>query len=84
MFRGAVVVLGAVVALIAPATASAAAPGVSVRAESNITFNSAFVNARIDPNNVRTTYFVRYGLTKLYGAGDHAPGGGVGWIAAST
>ena len=67
MFRGAVVVLAAAVGLIAPATASAAAPGVSVRAESNVTPNSAFVNARIDPNNIRTTYFVRFGLTKLYG-----------------
>ena len=67
MFRGAVVVLAAAVALIAPATASAAAPGVAVRAESNVTFNSVFVNARIDPNNIRTTYFVRFGLTKLYG-----------------
>ena len=67
MFRGAVVVLAAAVALIAPATASAAAPGVSVRAESNVTSNSAFVNASIDPNNIRTTYFVRFGLTKLYG-----------------
>ena len=66
MIRGAVV-LAAVLALVAPATASAAAPGVSVRAESNVTFNSAFINARIDPNNVRTTYFVRFGLTKLYG-----------------
>ncbi len=75
MFRGAVVVLAAAVALIAPATASAAAPGVAVRAESNVTFNSVFVNARIDPNNIRTTYFVRFGLTKLYGAGDRAPGG---------
>jgi len=67
VFRGAVVVLAAAVALIAPATASAAAPGVAVRAESNVTFNSVFVNARIDPNNIRTTYFVRFGLTKLYG-----------------
>ena len=58
MIRGAVV-LAAVLALVAPATASAAAPGVAVRAESHITFNSAFVNARIDPNNIRTTFFVR-------------------------
>ena len=67
MFRGAVVVLAAAVALIAPATASAAAPGVAVRAESNVTFNSAILNASVDPNKLETTYFIRWGLTKLYG-----------------
>jgi hypothetical protein len=71
-------VLVAVLALVAPATASAAAPGVSVRAESNITFNSALVNARIDPNNIRTTFFVRYGPTKLYGSQTTAQEAGSG------
>ena len=68
MIRGAVV-LAAVLALIAPAAASASSkPGVSVRAESNVTFNSALVNAGIDPNQAETTFFIRWGLTKLYGA----------------
>src|SRR5215211_2156386 len=68
VIRGAVV-LAAVLALIAPATAAASSkPGVTVGAESNRTFNSVIVNARIDPNNAETTYFIRWGLTKLYGA----------------
>ena len=68
MTRGAVV-LAAVLALIAPAAASASSkPGVEVLAESNLTFNSVIVNARVDPNNADTTFFVQYGLTRLYGA----------------
>ena len=65
--RGAVV-LAAVLALIAPATAAASSkPGVSVSAPSNITPDSVLINAKIDANNAETTYFVRYGLTTLYG-----------------
>jgi hypothetical protein len=68
VIRGAVV-LAAALALIAPATAAASSkPGVSVSAESNRTFNSVIVNAKIDPNNAETTYFIRWGLTKLYGS----------------
>ena len=67
MTRGAVV-LAAVLALIAPAAASASSkPGVEVLAESNLTFNSVLVNARVDPNKAETTYFVQFGLTRLYG-----------------
>jgi hypothetical protein len=66
--RGAIV-LAAVLALIAPAAATASSrPGVDVLARSNLTFNSVLVNARIDPNNAETTYFVQFGLTKLYGS----------------
>jgi hypothetical protein len=58
-----------VLALLAPATAAASSkPGVSVSAPSNITPNSVLINAKIDPNNAETTYFVRYGLTTLYGS----------------
>jgi hypothetical protein len=70
-----------VLALIAPAVASASSkPGVSVLAESNLTFNSVLVNARIDPNEAETTYFVQIGLTKLYGVntGSESAGSGAG------
>jgi hypothetical protein len=74
-----------VVALMAPATASAAAPGVSVRAESNVTFNSAILNASVDPNKQETTYFVRWGLTKLYGGetAHQSAGAGAAPVAVS-
>jgi hypothetical protein len=55
-------------ALIAPATASAASkPGVRTGGASNVTFNSATLNGRVDPNNADTTYFFQYGTTSLFG-----------------
>ena len=78
MTRGAVV-LAAVLALIAPAAASASSkPGVDVLAESNLTFDGVLVNARVDPNEAETTYFVQIGLTKLYGVNTAAASAGSG------
>ncbi len=78
MTRGAVV-LAAVLALIAPAAASASSkPGVNVLAESNLTFNSVLVNARVDPNDAETDFFVQIGLTKLYGVTTAAAPAGSG------
>ena len=78
MTRGAVV-LATVLALIAPAAASASSkPGVDVLAESNLTFDSVLVNARVDPNEAETTYFVQIGLTKLYGVNTAAASAGSG------
>jgi hypothetical protein len=55
------------VALLAPAAASAASkPGVRTGGVANVTFNSATLNGRVDPNNAATTYFFRYGTTRLF------------------
>jgi hypothetical protein len=68
-----------VLALLAPATAAASSkPGVSVSAPSNVTADSVLINAKIDPNQAETTYFVRYGLTTLYGTDTAAVSAGAG------
>ena len=55
------------VALLTPAAASAARkPGVRTGGVSNITFNSATLHGRVDPNNADTTYFFRYGTSRLF------------------
>jgi hypothetical protein len=55
------------VALLAPAAASAASkPGVRTGGVSNVTFNSATLNGRVDPNKADTTYFFRYGTTRVF------------------
>ena len=59
--------LAVAVALLAPATASAASkPGVRTGAVANVTFNSATLNGRVDPNQADTTYFFRYGTTRVF------------------
>ena len=60
----AAVVLGA---LIAPASALAAAPTVTTGGVALITQNSAKLKGTIDPNGTATTYIFQYGTTKLYG-----------------
>ncbi|HKG91292.1 MAG TPA: hypothetical protein VKA84_05350 [Gemmatimonadaceae bacterium] len=59
--------VAAAVALLAPAAASAASkPGVRTGGVSNVTFNSATLNGRVDPNKADTTYFFRYGTTRVF------------------
>jgi len=59
--------LAVAVALLAPATASAASkPGVRTGGVSNLTFNSATLNGRVDPNQADTTYFFRFGTTRVF------------------
>ena len=44
--------------LLAPAAAQAARPGATTGGASNVTFNSAALGGRVDPNGAETTYFV--------------------------
>jgi hypothetical protein len=62
---GAAVVLGA---LIAPASALAAAPTVTTGAAVLITQNGAKLKGTIDPNGTATNYIFQFGTTKLYGS----------------
>jgi len=57
-----------VLALLVPATASAARPAVTTGGASSITPTTATLNGRVDANTQATTYFFQYGTTKLYGA----------------
>jgi hypothetical protein len=61
--------LSAVVAtgLAVPAPSLAAAPAATTGAAANVTFNSARLNGRIDPNNEATSYYVQYGTTIALG-----------------
>jgi hypothetical protein len=53
-------------ALLAPAAAGAASkPGVTTGGAANVTFNSATLNGRVDPNRAETAYFFQYGTTRL-------------------
>src|SRR5918992_2140395 len=51
--------------LLAPAAAQAARPGVTTGGASNVTFNSAALGGRVDPNRAETTYFFQYGPTRV-------------------
>jgi hypothetical protein len=51
--------------LLAPAAAQAARPGVTTGGVSNVTFNSATLNGRVDPNRAETSYFFQYGTTRV-------------------
>jgi hypothetical protein len=66
MFRGAMLT-ALVLALLAPAGASAAKPAVSTGPAASITPSSATLNGRVDPNGKATTYFFQIGTTRLYG-----------------
>lgn len=55
-------------ALLAPAAATAASkPTVTTGGVANITPTSATLNGRVNPNGAETTYFFRFGTTRLYG-----------------
>jgi hypothetical protein len=64
---GALVLSAVVVGLLVPASALAARPAVTTGGAANVTFNSAQVNGRVDPNNEATTYYVQYGTTIAFG-----------------
>jgi hypothetical protein len=67
MLRGTMLVAVAL-ALLAPATASAASkPGARTGGATSITPSSATLHGRVDPNDADTTYFFQVGTTSLYG-----------------
>lgn len=64
-----VVLLGAVLLLGVPGSASAATkPAVSTGGASNVVQLSARVAGTVDPNGAGTNYYVQYGTTTAYGA----------------
>ena len=67
MFRGAMLFALALV-LLAPATASAARPGVTTGAPASQTQSSVTLNGKVDPNGKPTTYFFQIGTTRIYTA----------------
>ena len=52
-------------ALLAPAAAEAARPGATTGGVSNVTFNSATLNGRVDPNRAETTFYFQFGTTRV-------------------
>jgi len=73
---GALVLSAAMIGLAAPASALAAKPAVTTGAASSITFSSARLAGRVDPNKQATAYFFQYGPTIALGAQTaDAPGG---------
>jgi hypothetical protein len=83
---GALVLSAVVVGLFVPASALAAKPAVTTGGAANVTFNSARVNGRVDPNNEATTYYVQYGTTIAFGT-ETAPvaaGGGAKPVGVSV
>jgi len=77
MFRGAMLIAVAV-ALLAPATASAAKPAATTGAAASIAQTTVTLNGRVDPNGKPTTYFFQIGTTRLYGATTAATPAGSG------
>jgi hypothetical protein len=77
MFRGAMLT-ALVLALLAPAGASAARPAVTTGAAASITPSTATLNGRIDPNGKETTYFFQIGTTRVYGINTAATSAGAG------
>ena len=71
----AAVVLGA---LIAPASALAAAPTVTTGGVALITQNGGKLKGTIDPNGTATSYIFQFGTTKLYGASTAPVAAGAG------
>jgi hypothetical protein len=67
MIRGAMLIAVAL-ALLAPATASAARPAVTTGGTANIAPTTATLNGRVDANGKPTTYFFQFGTTKVYTA----------------
>jgi hypothetical protein len=65
----AAIVLSAVAAgLVMPASALAVKPTVTTGGASNVTFQSARLNGRVDANNQATTYYFQYGTTIALGS----------------
>jgi hypothetical protein len=84
LLRGTMLVAAAL-ALLAPATASAASkPGVRTGGAVNVTPGSATLNGRVDPNNAETTYFFQVGTTSLYGASTPPTPAGAGRNATAV
>jgi hypothetical protein len=71
----AAVVLGA---LIAPASAQAAAPTVTTGGVALITQNGGKLKGKIDPNGTATSYIFQFGTTALYGSSTAAVSAGAG------
>lgn len=65
MFRGAMLIALAL-ALLVPATASAARPAVTTGAAASVAQSTATLNGKIDANGKATTYFFQLGTTKVY------------------
>ena len=66
LLRGTMLIAVAL-ALVAPATASAASkPGVRTGGATSITPRLRRCNGRVDPNDAATTYFFQSGTTSLY------------------
>jgi len=78
MLRGAMLIAVSL-ALLAPATASAARPAVTTGGAANIAPTTATLNGRVDANGKPTTYFFQIGTTKVYTANTaEAPAGQAG------
>ena len=83
---GALVLSAAVIGLAMPASALAARAGAATGVAANVTFQSARVNGRVDPNREATNYFFQYGSTIALGAQTAATpaGGGPNPVRVST
>jgi hypothetical protein len=83
MIRGAMV-MGLALALLVPATASAARPAVTTGAASNVQQSTATLNGRVDPNGKATTYFFQIGTTRVYGTNTAEASAGAGGKPAAV
>jgi hypothetical protein len=77
MFRGAMLI-ALVLALAAPAAASAAKPAVTTGGAASVAQSTATLNGRVDPNGAATTYFFQLGTTRLYGSNTAEASAGAG------
>jgi hypothetical protein len=66
------------VALVAPATASAARPGATTGAAASIAQSTVTLTGKVDPNGKATTYFFQIGTTRLYGSDTATTSAGAG------
>jgi hypothetical protein len=71
-------VMGLVLALLVPASASAKRPAVTTGGTSNVQQSTANLNGRVDPNGKATTYFFQIGTTRIYGTNTAAASAGAG------
>jgi hypothetical protein len=65
MFRG-TMLFALALALLVPATASAAKPAVTTGAAASVAQSTATLNGKVDANGKATTYFFQLGTTKVY------------------
>ena len=77
MFRR-VMFVALALALLAPASASAAKPAVTTGGVANITPTTVSLNGKVDPNGKDTVYFFQIGTTRVYGASRRRPRRGAG------